>query len=187
MRDADARLRYQFGQVALHAHDAFHIIVQEIQLPATTELALEGLAQQCVVPGSDEGLHGQAVRRRGGNDRQVAQAGHGHIQRARDGCCGEREQMHVGAHRLERFLLPHAEALLFVDDDQAQILELHVWLQQAVRADDDVDIAAGDLLQFGLDLLGALEAREHFHLHRVIGEAVAEIAVMLLGQQRGRH
>jgi len=119
MRDADARFRHQLGQLALHAHDAFHIVMQEIQLPAATELALEGLAQQRVVPGGDEGLHRQPVRRRGGDDRKVAQPGHGHVERTRDGGCGEREQMHVGAHRLERFFLPHAEALLFVDHDQA--------------------------------------------------------------------
>ena len=43
-----------------------------------------------------------------------------------------------------------AEALLLVHHQQAQILELHVLLQQAVGADEHVDAAA---LQVGQDLL----------------------------------
>ena len=50
-----------------------------------------------------------------------------------------------GAQRLQRFLLAHAEALLLVDDHQAEVLEAHVALQQAMRADDDVDLAFGEL------------------------------------------
>ena len=53
----------------------------------------------------------------------------------------------VRAQRLQRFLLAHAEALFFVDDHQAEILEAHVVLQQAMRADDDVDLAFGELLE----------------------------------------
>jgi hypothetical protein len=37
----------------------------------------------------------------------------------------------------------HAEALLFVDDEQAEVLELEVLRQDAVGADEDVDFARG--------------------------------------------
>ena len=37
-----------------------------------------------------------------------------------------------------------AEALFLVDDHQAQVLEAHGLLQDAVRADDDVGAAVGD-------------------------------------------
>ena len=37
----------------------------------------------------------------------------------------------------------HAEALLLVDDQQAEVLELDVAGQQPVGADDDVDRAVG--------------------------------------------
>jgi hypothetical protein len=95
--------------------------------------------------------------------------------------------VHVGAQCLQRLLLAHAEALLLVHDHQPQVGEAHVRLQQAVGADDDVDLALGDLGQFGLDLLLALEARQHLHLQRPVGETVAEVAVVLLGQQGGGH
>ncbi len=48
------------------------------------------------------------------------------------------------AHLLDALLVRDAEALLLVDDEQPEILELHVLRQQAVRADDDVDLAGGD-------------------------------------------
>ncbi|MNM80765.1 hypothetical protein D3C81_927410 [compost metagenome] len=187
MRHTDACFGHQLGQLTLHAAHAFHIVVQEVQLAAARQLTLERLAQLRVVPRRDEGLDRQPVRRRRGDDRQIAQPGHGHVERAWNGRGGEREQMHVRAHRLQRFLLAHTETLFFIDDDQAQIAELHIRLQQAVRADDHVDGAFGDLLQLGLDFLGALEARQHFHLERIVGETITEVAVMLFGQQRGRH
>ena len=50
-----------------------------------------------------------------------------------------------------------AEPLLLVDDDQAEIAELHVLLEQPVRADHDVHRAGGEILQDGLGLLRGLE------------------------------
>src|SRR3546814_196007 len=105
----------------------------------------------------------------------------------RDRRGGEREEMHVVAHRLERLFLADAEALFLVDDHQAQILESDVLLQQPVGADDHVDPAFGQPVELGLVLLGALEARQHLDPDRPVGEAVAEVAVMLFGQQRGRY
>ena len=46
-----------------------------------------------------------------------------------------------GAHLLDALLVLHAEALLLVDDEQPEVLELHVVRQQPVRADHDVDRA----------------------------------------------
>ena len=48
---------------------------------------------------------------------------------------------------LEALLVSHPEALLFVDHQQAQIPELHVLREQAVRADDYVDFALGQILR----------------------------------------
>ncbi len=46
-------------------------------------------------------------------------------------------------HQLEA--LHHAEAVLFVHDDQAQIVELDLLLDQRVRADHQVRAALGDM------------------------------------------
>ena len=54
---------------------------------------------------------------------------------------------------LQALLVPDAEALLFVDDQQAEIAELDVLREQAMRADDDIDFAFGQILQHRLQFL----------------------------------
>ncbi|MNL42266.1 hypothetical protein D3C87_1647110 [compost metagenome] len=56
-----------------------------------------------------------------------------------------------------------------------------------MRADDDVDLAFGQIRDRRVDFLGRLEAAHHFHGHRPIGKAVTETVVVLLGEQGGRH
>ncbi|MCY1418636.1 hypothetical protein D9M71_341990 [compost metagenome] len=77
--------------------------------------------------------------------------------------------------------------MLFVDDHQPEVFDLHVVLQQLVRADDDVDLAFGQVRDRRIHFLGRLEAAHHFHAHRPVGKAVAEAVVVLLGEQGGRH
>ncbi len=43
-----------------------------------------------------------------------------------------------------------AEALLLVDDGQAQFLELHVRADEAMGADDDIDASGGEALEDAL-------------------------------------
>ena len=80
-----------------------------------------------------------------------------------------------------------AETVLFVDDDQAQVFELDVFLQQPVRADDDVDPALGGLLQHLGDLFGGQKTADHFDAHRMIAEAMAKSLQVLLRQDRRRR
>ena len=76
-------------------------------------------------------------------------------------------------------LVLDAEALLFVDDDQAQVLELHVVADEPVGADDDVDAPVGQplddalLLRVRLEPAQALERLAHIrvlHLHGSLGD-----------------
>ena len=48
------------------------------------------------------------------------------------------QHIHVLLQLLDLFLVGHAEPLLLVDDEQAQVLELHVLGEHPVSADDDV-------------------------------------------------
>ncbi len=88
---------------------------------------------------------------------------------------------------LELLLLHHAEALLLVEDDEPEVLEAHIFLQQPVGADHDIDLAdlhpAQDVGRLGI----RAEAREHVDLDREGLEAFAEGQEVLLGEDRGRH
>ncbi len=77
--------------------------------------------------------------------------------------------------------------MLFVNNQQPQIFPLHVALQQLVGADQNVDLALAGLLQDLCLLFGAAETRQHLNAHRPVGKAVAEVIVVLLGQQGRRY
>ena len=83
--------------------------------------------------------------------------------------------------------MPHAEALLLVHDQQTQILELNILVQQPVRADDHVQLAAFQVLD-GLLLLGrGFEARQRVHMDGKIMESVQHGGVVLLNENRRRR
>ena len=77
--DGDAGLGDQLGEFPPHALDGLDLVVQEVHLAAPLDLAQAGLAQGLLVPLGDEGLDGGALRRRRGDDGQVAQPGQGHV------------------------------------------------------------------------------------------------------------
>jgi hypothetical protein len=87
---------------------------------------------------------------------------------------------------LQPLLVLHAEALLLVDDHQPQLGKAHVFREQPVRADHDVDGALLHVLEDPLLLGSRHEAREHRHLHRERRVALAERDEVLLGEQRRR-
>ena len=68
----------------------------------------------------------------------------------------------------QQLLLLDAEALLLVDDQQPEVLGAHVAREQAVGADEDVDLALGEGLD-GLALLARrAEARDVLDRERVV-------------------
>ncbi|SVJ66326.1 Uncharacterised protein [Klebsiella pneumoniae] len=141
--DADARLRDQFGEVAGALLDGLHFVVQVVHLAAAQQFAEQRFLDHRVLLLHDEGAHRQAARRRRGDDGQVAHAGDGHVQGPRDRRGGEGEDVHFAAQGLELLLLAHPEAVFLVDHDQPQVGELHVFLEQLVGPDEDVDLAFG--------------------------------------------
>ena len=80
--------------------------------------------------------------------------------------------------------------MLLVDNDQAESREVHVFLQQPVRADQDVDAAFGQALDRIRLLARGAKARQFGDLGGPglldQGKAVGKVLVMLLGKQGGR-
>ena len=83
--------------------------------------------------------------------------------------------------------MQNAEALLFVDHDQAEILENDVAGNEPMRADDDVDAAFAQELQNLALLAVRTKTAEHFDAHRIIEHALAERFEMLLREHGGRR
>ena len=89
---------------------------------------------------------------------------------------------------LEPLLVRHAEALLLVDDDQPQIMELHILGQQPVGADHDVDLPRlSGRRRISSCCLARAEAGEQLHVHGEALHAPQDGLVVLPGQDGGGH
>ena len=95
--DRDAGVRHQLLHLAGDFLDVPHLVVQEEHLSAALQFAQQRLAQYAAVPLGNQGLDRHPPGRRGGDDRKVADAGHGHVKRARDRRGGQRQQVDLGA------------------------------------------------------------------------------------------
>ena len=84
-------------------------------------LAQDRLAHHHRIEGQDEGAHRQPVDRRRGDHAHLAHAGQRQLQGARDRRRGQRQHMDIGLELLQPLLLRHAEMLLLVDDEQAEM------------------------------------------------------------------
>ena len=78
-----------------------------------------------------------------------------------------------------------AEALLLVEDDEAEVLGDHVAGQQPVRADQDVDLPLGEVRQRLFLLRRGPESRDHLHADGELTEALAEGVPVLLREDGG--
>ena len=152
MGEGQPGVRRELLYVPRHPRDGPDFVVQEEDLAAALQLAHQRIAKHPAIPFRDQGLDGHPPGGRRRDDGQIPNSRHGHVQRAGDRCRGERQQIHLGPQLLQPLLLLHAESLLLVDDDQAQLLEADVPLKQAVGPDHDVHLALleaeQDLFQF---------------------------------------
>jgi hypothetical protein len=135
----------------------------------------------------DERLDRKPPLRRRGDHREIADAFERHRERARDRRRGQRQHVDFRAQLLQLLLLPHAEPVLLVDDDKAQILEHDVGLDELVRADHEVDRAGLDAFEGRFHLLRGAKARQLGELHRKVGKPVGKHLKMLLGEECRRH
>ncbi len=86
-----------------------------------------------------------ASSRKFGDEREIKVAENGEHERARNRRGGHAQE--VGDEPVlflcELRALAHAEAVLLVDDDEAEIFERHRFFYERVRAEDDGDLARG--------------------------------------------
>ena len=108
------------------------------------------------------------------------------MERPRDRRRGEREHVDLEPQRAEELLLGDAEALLLVEDDEAELLGNHVAREDAVRPDEHVDLAGGEVGEHLLGLRRLAEPRDHLDVEREVAEALAEGVPVLLGEDRRR-
>ena len=187
VRHADARFRHKLLQALIERADGLHRVIEEVHLSPARHLAQNRVANHAVVVVNHACLHRQSFLRRRFQHRHIADADHRHVQRARNRRGGERQHIHLMLHVLDDFLMLHAKSLLLVHNQQTEVLELHVFAQNAVRTDKDVDFALLHAAQNVLGFLRRAEAAQHVHLDREALEALQDRVVVLLRQNRRRR
>ena len=136
---------------------------------------------------SDEREHRVPLLGRGGDRGHLADAGHGHLEGAGDGRRRHAQHVDGGAHPLQLLLVLDAEALLLVDHQQAEVLELDLRVEQPVRPDHHVRGAVAQTLDHLGRLVVGLEPAQRAHVDRESGEPLGERLHVLLHEQRRGH
>ena len=158
MGDAHPGAGHHLGDAGGAGVDVPDLVVQVVDLPAPGQFLADGLSHDAGVVFQHIGLDGLALE--GGllDHRHIPDAGQRHVQRAGDR--GGREGQHIHPHEvfLELFLVFDPEALFLVDDEQAQVLELHIVGQQPMGPHHDVHGAVPQPAQRLLLFLGAAVA-----------------------------
>ena len=95
--------------------------------------------------------------------------------------------MDFGAQFLHALLVRDAEMLLFIDDHETEILELHGLGEQRMRADHDIDRAVGKTRTRLRDICGRDQPARLPDPHRKAAEAIREGLEVLPREQRRRH
>src|SRR2546430_5880125 len=90
-----------------------------------------------------------------------------------------RSHVHLLLQLLDLLVVRATEALLFGHEEKAEVAELDVLREQAVRADDDVDFARRQIFDRALLLRLRAEAAHHLDPHGESGEALPERLLML--------
>ena len=161
--------------------------MEEEGLAAALELALDRPPHQVLVVGADVGADRAPPLRRGLDRRDVAQPRQAHLQGARDRRRRERQHVDLQLQLAQQLLLLDAEALLLVDDQEAEVLGADVAREQPVGADQDVDLARLEALQHLFHLRRLAQAGDPVEGEGEVGEALAEGAEVLLGEDRRRR
>ena len=186
VRDEEAEPRAELLELLPDLVDRLDAVVEVEGLPAARVLALERGLDELLVELADRRAHRAAAGRRRLDDRDVAEPGERHVERARNRRRGQREDVDLEPQRAQELLLRHAEALLLVEHDEAKVLRDDVAREDAVRSDQDVHLALLELLQDARLVRARAEARHHLDAHREVAVALAEGVPVLLREDRRR-
>ena len=185
--DDDPGIGQELAELLGLGLDRLDPVVDEEDLAAPVELAQDGVADEAGRRFRDPRLDRQPVFRWRLDDGQVPDACEGEVQRAGNRRCRQGEDVDLAPKPLEAFLRRDAEALLLVDDDQAEVAEHDVLREEAVRPDHEVDRTVGDAAHRALLVALAHEPGQQPNRQRERAEALPEGLEMLGGQDGRRY
>ena len=172
MTDNDTGIRDFTAYQGLDLINVLDAVVDEENLSVTTHLEVDRLADDIGIEPLNLRLYRITVRWWCRDTREVAGAHQRELQGPGDWRGGHGQRVYVDFQLAKFFLDRDTELLLLVDDEQAQVLELDILADQAMGADDDVDLALFQSFQGILDLGGAASPADVIDLAREIFQAL---------------
>ena len=159
--------------------------MQVEHLAAPADLMLDRVHDHGLLVGLHDRLDRVAVGGGGLDHREVARTGQRHVKGPGNRRGAHRQDVDRLAHPLEPLLVLHPEALLLVHDHEPEVLEHDVLLEQAVGADQDVDLPRRQGRQDLALFLARAKPAHRLDCHRVPGHALPEAVEVLLGEDGG--
>ena len=184
---ANLHVRYQAVQDVVDGRQFLYLVVQEKQLSAAVEFVIDDALDFGLVKEDDLRLDGDAVGRRRLDDGQVPRPQQRKLQGTGNGRSREGERIYRQLELAQLFLGRYPEFLLFVDDQEPQVLEFEAASQDFVRADENVDAAFLEPLLDVRNLFRRTQPAHIFHRAGKILQAGLEGFVMLQGKDGGGH
>ena len=180
IRDISLNKRLQFQQV-------LYAVVHEEYLSVSAHLKVDSLGNDFFVERMYFCLNRITIGWRCLDDRQVSRSHKRELQGTRYRSSRHSERIDVHFQLAKFFLYPHTELLLFVDDKQTKILELHALADEFVCTYQDLDFTIRQFLQDTGSILRRTGTTEVFHLTREFLQTFTECLIMLVSQHRSRH
>ena len=186
MPDNDPRATAQLADPHRRALDALDPVVQKIDLAAARDLAGDRVPDDPLVVSADNRFHGLAVWRGRFDQRHVPRPHQRKVEGPWNRRRGERQHIDEAEFFLEGVLVFHAEPLLLVHHDKAEVFERDVRGDDPVGADHDIHAAIGEPRDDFFLLRDGTVAAQELDRHRILAHPLPERLEMLL-REHGRR
>ena len=146
-----------------------------VNLPSAEYLSQNGFANNARFLFPNKGFYRQPFCGRGGDNRQVADAVHRHIQCTRNRRGRHGENIYFATKRLNLLFLTHAKAMLFIDNHKAETAKINFRVQEFVGANENINLAFFCGSNHLILLLVCSKARQLLDAHGPAGKTVTEV------------
>ena len=159
----------------------------EVNLTVAAHLEVDGVGNYFGIKGGNLRLHRIAVGWGRAYNAHVACSHQRELQRAGYRRSRHGKGVYIGFQFAQLFFGAHAEFLLLVDDEQPQVVPLHVFAQQHVCAYDNINAPIGKVGPYLSCLLCRAGPRQIVDPYGEVVQAFAECLEMLVSQHCGRN
>ena len=187
MRIGYCHFRHQLLDMGRNLCDILHSVVYIVHLSLTGNLTLNSLSYHLVIIFHHIGLDRHSFLRRFLQHTHIADSDQAHMKRSRNRSRRQRQYIHIFLQLFDLFLMLYPEPLLFVNDQEPQILKFHIIAQYTMSTDDDIH-QSSFCISRRLFLLGRRPETTHqINPHGKILHSLYKGIVMLLGKNGRRY